>query len=101
MSGQVTARRALAVFAVLAVLLIGFGAPAANTVAAPLPLPLATASATATATTTPSDTEVDPDDEPTDDGSDPTPDQSGTWLAIGGALALSVLAGLVVALRKR
>lgn len=97
MSGQVTALRALALVAVLAVLLIGFGLPAASTVAAPLPQ----ATTSATATTTPSDTEVDPDDEPTDDGSDPTPDQTGTWLALGGALALSVLAGLAVALRKR
>ncbi|MCW3158911.1 hypothetical protein [Micropruina sonneratiae] len=103
MSGQLIARRALALAAFVTVVLGGFAAAATGIAATPLPR--ATASATAgvtkTATTTPSDTDVDPADEPTDDGSDPTPDQTGTWLAIGGALGLSVLAGLVVALRRR
>lgn len=91
----------------LVVLLLGLAIPTVGN-AAPLPH-ATTASASATATgsakATPSasesDTDVDPADDPTDDGTDPTPDQSGTWIAIGSAAALSLLAGLVVVLRKR
>lgn len=96
------------VIGVLLLFGLAFTVPTASQAA--LPFPQATTaspggSASAKASVSPSPTPSDPDDEPTDepadDGTDPTPDQSGTWLAIGGAAALSLLAGLVVALRKR
>ena len=87
---------------------LAFTAPSASHAALPVPQattasPGASRSAEAPASPSPteSDTDVDPADEPTDDGTDPTPGETGTWLAIGGAAALSVLAGMVVALRKR
>lgn len=93
-----------------ALLLFGLAFTVPTSSRAAVPVPQATTaspggSESAKASVSPSPTPSDPDDEPTDepadDGTDPTPDQGGTWLAIGGAAALSLLAGLVVALRKR
>lgn len=90
----------------LLLLMLGCALPAVGN-AQPLPrattaTPSGSASARSTSPSpTESDTDVDPSDEPTDDGIDPTPDQSGTWIALGAAATLAVLAGLVVALRKR
>lgn len=110
MSGRMIVVRVAVVAGALLVWLIGFAVPAAGQA---VPLPQATSSAsksstpsksstTATANPSPSKSKkkVDPA-EPTDDGTDPAPDQSGTWIAIGSAAALSVLAGLVIVLRKR
>ncbi|MFT3860515.1 hypothetical protein [Micropruina sp.] len=109
MSGRGLISRAVAAAAAVLVLLFGLVLPTADSSAVPRPQATTSAStasvspsASASPSGTPSDTDVDPsDDEPTDDGSDPTPSQNGTWIAIGGAVALALLAGLVVALRKR
>ncbi|MFT4218329.1 MAG: hypothetical protein QM619_14260 [Micropruina sp.] len=115
MSGRVWVGRMLAAAATLLVLVAGWSA--ATTGQAAVPLPQAT-TATPTARTSPtpasptpdasptpsssqSEVDVDPADEPTDDGSNPTPVQNGTWLALGGAAAIALLAGLIVAIRKR
>ena len=101
----VLVRIAVAIGAVV-VLMMGVALPTSG-MAQPLPQ-ATTASPSASGTVraaspspTESDTDVNPSDEPTDDGNDPTPDQSGTWIALGVAAGLAVLAGLVVALRKR
>ena len=106
MSGRTVVIRLVAAIGAVVVLMLGIALP---TVGSAQPIPHATtASPTATGTArsaspspTESDTDVNPSDEPTDDGNDPTPDQSGTWIALGVAAGLAVLAGLVVALRKR
>ena len=91
-------------------MLFGFAFTLPTASLAAVPVPQATtaspgASESPKASASPSPTQSDPDaeppDEPADDGTAPTPAQSGTWLASGGAAALSLLAGLVVALRKR
>lgn len=100
MSGRVMIGRALLAAGALLVLILGLSPPTPGRAA--VPVPQAT-----TATTSPSpspsasEAEEEPADEITDDGSNPTPAQTGTWLAVGAAAALSVAAGLVVALRKR
>lgn len=103
MSVRVMAGRLLATGGALLVLALGLSVPTAGQAA--VPLPQATASATPHGSPKPSSSasEVDdePADDPTDDGTNPTPDQTGTWVAIGGAAGLAVLAGLVVAFRKR
>lgn len=109
MSRRSVARRIPAIAGTLLVLLtalVPFTQSARAALASPAPQattaspsPTGTSSATPTAKET--ETDVDPADDPTDDGSNPTPDQSGTWIALGAAAALSLAAGLVVVLRKR
>lgn len=111
MSGRNLVGRAVVAAAALLVLVFGLVLPTAGSSALPVPQattgspsPSGSAKATGTAKAKPSATQsddVDPADEPDDDGSDTTPDQTGTWLAIGGAAALALLAGLVVVIRKR
>lgn len=111
MSGRNLVGRAVVAAVALLVLVFGLVLPTAGSSALPVPQattgspsPSGSAKATGTAKAKPSATQsddVDPADEPDDDGSDTTPDQTGTWLAIGGAAALALLAGLVVVIRKR
>lgn len=112
MSGRNLVGRAVVAAVALLVLVFGLVLPTAGSSALPVPQattgspsPSGSAKATGTAKAKPSatqsDTDVNPADEPDDDGSDTTPDQTGTWLAIGGAAALALLAGLVVVIRKR
>ncbi|MFT4293893.1 MAG: hypothetical protein QM582_00595 [Micropruina sp.] len=103
MSGRGLIGRALTAAGVLLVLVIGFGTPATVHAAVPLPqATTATPSSSPKPSSSPSEADVDPGDDPADDDSaSPAPDQSGTWMAVGGAAAVSVLAGLVVALRRR
>ncbi len=96
MSGRVMIGRALLAAGALLVLILGLSAPTPGRAAVPVPQ-----ATTATASPSASEAEEEPADEITDDGSNPTPAQTGTWLAVGAAAALSVAAGLVVALRKR
>ena len=96
MSGRVMIGRALLAAGALLVLILGLSAPTPGRAAVPVPQ-----ATTATASPSASEVEEEPADEITDDGSNPTPAQTGTWLAVGAAAALSVAAGLVVALRKR
>ena len=88
--------RVLLAAGALLVLILGLSAPTPGRAAVPVPQ-----ATTATASPSASEAEEEPADEITDDGSNPTPAQTGTWLAVGAAAALSVAAGLVVALRKR
>jgi len=107
MSRRPVVSRLLIIAGALLVLLTAL-VPLANSsqtaLAAPVPR-ATTASPSPTGTATPSpnqsESDVEPADDPTDDGSNPTPDQSGTWIALGAAAALSIAAGLVVVLRKR
>ena len=96
MSGRVMIGRVLLAAGALLVLILGLSAPTPGRAAVPVPQ-----ATTATASPSASEAEEEPADEITDDGSNPTPAQTGTWLAVGAAAALSVAAGLVVALRKR
>ena len=103
MSGRAIVSQAAGAVGAAVIVLLGFAGPLVGHAA---PMPRATTasaspSASASASPTESDTDVDPADDPTDDGTDPAPDQSGTWIALGSAAALSLLAGLVVVLRKR
>lgn len=112
MSGRgVIGRMMLAVGALL-VLVLGLSAPTPGRAAVPLPQattataspgssPSASSSASPGSSPSASGAEDEPDDELTDDGSNPTPEQTGTWLAVAAAAALSVAAGLVVVLRRR
>lgn len=103
MTVRVMAGRVLATVGALLALALGVTVPTAGQAAVPLPRATTSATPPSSPKPSPSASEVDdePADDPTDDGTNPTPGQTGTWVAIGGAAALSVLAGLVVALRKR
>lgn len=103
MSVRVMAGRVLATVGALVVLALGLTVPTVGQAAVPLPQATTSATPHSSAKPSPSASEEDdePADDPTDDGTNPTPDQTGTWVAIGGAAGLAVLAGLVVALRKR
>lgn len=101
MSGRTRFVRVLAAAAVLFVAALGVSVPTAGQA---LPLPQATTAVTtppASASPAPSSTPPEDDDEPTDDGTNPMPPQTGTWVAVGAAAGVALLAGLVVALRKR
>lgn len=106
MSGRVRVCRVLVAVGAMLLLTFGLSAPTVGLAAAPVPQ-ATTAAASPTPTTgsprpSPSSSSADdPADEPSDDGSNVTPDQTGTWVALGAAAAVAVLAGLVVALRKR
>ncbi len=99
MSEQVKVRVLVAVGAM--VLLFGLNSPTAGQAVAPVPQATTpAASPTPTPSSSPAATR-EPADEPANEGSNTTPDQTGTWVALGAAAAVAVLAGLVVALRKR
>lgn len=95
--------RLLAAAAAFLVLGLGLSVPATGQAE---PLPRATTAPTSpqaspTASPSPSEANDDSADDPDDDGTNPTPVQTGTWVAVGAAAAVALLAGLVVALRKR
>ncbi|MFT3832942.1 MAG: hypothetical protein QM711_06440 [Micropruina sp.] len=97
--------RLLAAAAAFLVLGLGLGLSVPATGQA-VPLPRATTvtaspQASPTASPNPSEANDDPSDDPDDDGTNPMPVQTGTWVAVGAAAAVALLAGLVVALRKR
>ncbi len=100
MSGRVRVGRVLVAVAATLMLGVGLSSPTVGQAVAPIPQATTTPAASPTPSTR-SSTTVDPADEPTDDGSNPMPDQTGTWVALGAAAALAVAAGLVVAVRKR
>ncbi len=105
MSGRTKVSRVAVAAGALVVLILGFVVPTTGA-AAPRPqvttaTPSVSSSAKATPSATESDTDVSPQEDPTDDGTEPTVDQAGTYIAIGGAAALALLAGLVVVLRRR
>ena len=106
MSGRVRVCRVLVAVGAMLLLTFELSAPTVGLAAAPVPqATTAAASPTPTAgsprPSSSSSSADDPADEPSDDGSNVTPDQTGTWVALGAAAAVAVLAGLVVALRKR
>ncbi|MFT3970888.1 MAG: hypothetical protein QM695_11595 [Micropruina sp.] len=100
MSGRAKARVLVAVGAMV-LLIFGMSAPTVGQASAPVPQATTPAASPApTPDSSPAST-AEPGDEPADDGSNPTPDQTGTWVALGAAAVVAALAGLVVALRKR
>jgi len=108
MSRRLVVSRLIVVAGALLVLLttLGFVRSTQAALAAPAPQltttsPSATGFSSATPSPAESETDADPADDPTDDGSNPTGDQTGTWVALSAAAALSIAAGLVVVLRKR
>lgn len=108
MSGSTKLARVAILVGALIVLALGFALPSTSHASAPQPQattasPSAAVSANASPTpsTSASPSDVDATDELDDDGTDPTPGQNNTWIAIAGAAGLSLLAGLVVVLRKR
>ena len=106
MSGRVRVFRVLVAVGAMLLLTFGLSAPTMGLAAAPVPQ-ATTAAASPSPTVgssrpSPSSPSAgDSADDPSDDGSNLTPDQTGTWIALGAAAVLAVLAGLVVALRRR
>ena len=108
MSASTKLGRVAVVVGALLVFALGFVLPITSHASAPRPQattaspsPSGSAEASPNPSASESETDVDASDEPDDDGTDPTPAQNGTWIAIAGAAGLSLLAGLVVVLRKR
>lgn len=99
MSRRLMISRVLAAAGALLVLVIGLSVPTSGLAAVPVPQ-ATTTPATPSPSPSASGAEAEPDDM-TDDGTNTTPPQTGTWLAVGVAAAVSLAAGAIVVLRKR